>query len=133
VLVAHAVATINASRARVWDALVDPETMKRYLPVTSVVSEWRENSAIVWKGELEGKPFEMRGTVVRVEPERLLEYRHALPIFRASGATPLEDHHVTIQLLGEERTRAFQSPSKATGPNASSRTPRAVGASRSPT
>ena len=99
--VAHVSATIDASRAHVWDALVDPETMKRYMPVTSVVSQWHENSPIVWKGELEGKAFEIRGTVLRFEPERLLEYSHSLPIFRPSGAAPREDHHVSIELFDD--------------------------------
>jgi uncharacterized protein YndB with AHSA1/START domain len=99
VLVAHVAASINASRAKVWDALVDPEKMKRYMPVASVVSDWRENGAIVWEGELEGRSFEVKGTVLRLEPERLLEYSHSLPIFRASGAVSREDHRVTIELF----------------------------------
>src|SRR4030081_2211380 len=82
--VAHVSATIDASRAHAWAALVDPETKKRYIPLTSVVSQWHENSPIVWKRELEGKAFEIRGTVLRFEPERLLEYSHSLPIFRPS-------------------------------------------------
>jgi uncharacterized protein YndB with AHSA1/START domain len=45
--VARVSMTINASGAKVWDALVNPETIKQYMPVTSVVSEWREGSAIV--------------------------------------------------------------------------------------
>jgi uncharacterized protein YndB with AHSA1/START domain len=44
--VARVSATINASRAKVCDALADPETMKRYMPLTSVASDWRESSRI---------------------------------------------------------------------------------------
>jgi hypothetical protein len=40
--VAHASLSIGASRARAWDALVNPETIKEYTPVTDVISEWRE-------------------------------------------------------------------------------------------
>jgi uncharacterized protein YndB with AHSA1/START domain len=42
----------------------------------------------------------MTGTVLRVDPGRLLEYNRSLPIFRASGATRSaeKDHRVTIQL-----------------------------------
>jgi uncharacterized protein YndB with AHSA1/START domain len=99
--VARVSATINASRAKVWDALVDPKTMKRYMPLTSVASEWRESSPIVWKAELEGKSLETRGTVLRIEPERVLEYSHSRPIFRASAAIPPENHRVTIELSDE--------------------------------
>jgi uncharacterized protein YndB with AHSA1/START domain len=98
--VARVSATINASREKVWNALVDPEVMKLYMPLTSVASEWRVNSSIVWKGELEGKPLETRGTVLRLEPERMLEYSHTRPIFRASRAVPPESHRVTIELSG---------------------------------
>jgi uncharacterized protein YndB with AHSA1/START domain len=85
--VAHVSMTINVSRAKVWDALVNPETIKRYMPVTSVLSDWREGDLIVWKSKFQGKPFEVKGRILRLEPERLLEYNHSLPIFRASGAT----------------------------------------------
>jgi uncharacterized protein YndB with AHSA1/START domain len=84
---ARASVTINAPQAKVWDALVNPDTIKRYTPVTEVVSDWRENSAIVWRGVLERKSVEIRGTVVRVQPERLLEYDHSRPMFGLVAAS----------------------------------------------
>jgi uncharacterized protein YndB with AHSA1/START domain len=99
-LIARAAVTVNASTAKVWDALVNPEVIVRYLPAASVVSEWRVDSPIVWKGEMEGRSFELRGTVLRLEPERLLEYDHSRPIFRASGPilSTARHHRVTIEL-----------------------------------
>ena len=101
--VGHASVTINISRAHVWDALVNPEKIKQYMPVTSVVSDWRENSPIVWRSEFQDKPFEVRGTVLRSDPERLLEYNHSLPIFRASerGHSSASYQRVTIELRDE--------------------------------
>jgi len=101
--VGRASLTINTSRAQVWDALVNPEKIKRYMPVTSVVSDWRENSPIVWRSEFQDKPFEVRGTVLRSDPERLLEYNHSLPIFRASerGHSSASYQRVTIELRDE--------------------------------
>ena len=101
--VARVSLTINASRERVWDALVNPETIKQYMPVTSVVSEWREDSPIVWKSEFQGKAFEVRGTVLRLEPERLFEYNHSRPIFRSLGAIQAPENYqrVTIELSDE--------------------------------
>ena len=101
--VGHASVTINTSRAHIWDALVNPEKIKRYMPVTSVVSDWRENSPIVWRSEFQDKPFEVRGTVLRSDPERLLEYNHSLPIFRASerGHSSASYQRVTIELRDE--------------------------------
>src|SRR3977135_203828 len=95
--------SISASGSKVWDALVNPETIKQYMPVTSVNSEWREGSPIVWKSEFQDKPFEVRGMVVRVEPGRLLEYDHSLSLFRASGAARSVETYqrVTIELRNE--------------------------------
>ena len=101
--VGHASVTINAPRAKVWDSFVTPETIMQYMPVTSVVSEWKEGSPIVWTSEFQGKRFEVRGTILRFQPGRLLEYDHSLPIFRPSGVAHVpEDRRVTIELRGSE-------------------------------
>jgi len=102
-LVARVSVTINASRAKVWDALVTPGTIKQYLPVTDVDSDWHEGSPIVWRSEFQSKPFEIKGTVLRLESGRLLEYDHSRPIFRPSGdGRALVTHQrVTIE-LGDE-------------------------------
>jgi uncharacterized protein YndB with AHSA1/START domain len=97
--VGHASVTINAPRAKVWDALVNPDTIMQYMPVTSVVSEWKEGSPIVWTSEFQDKPFRVEGTVLRFRPDRLLEYDHSLPIFRSSGVAHSHEHRrVTIEL-----------------------------------
>jgi hypothetical protein len=57
------------------------------MPVTSVVSKWEEGSPIVWTSGFQRKPFEVEGTVLRFERDRLFEYDHSLPIFRSSGVT----------------------------------------------
>ena len=80
-LVAHAALTIDAPRAKVWDALVTPEKIKKYMAVTDVLSEWRAGSSIVWKSEWLGKSLESRGTILRVEPPSDLEYTYSRPIF----------------------------------------------------
>jgi uncharacterized protein YndB with AHSA1/START domain len=101
--VAHASLTINASRAKVWDALVNPETIKQYMPVSDVISEWRDGSPIVWMSEFQGKPFQVKGTVLRLEPQRLLQYDHSRPIFRSSAASHSPESYqlVTIELRDE--------------------------------
>jgi len=108
--VARASVTIDVSAPRVWDALVNPAMIERYQPVTSVVSEWKEESPIVWRREFQGKSFQVRGKIVRFEPERVLEYDHSLPIFRSSGTghSPQSYRRVTIELR-EERTQTHLS------------------------
>jgi uncharacterized protein YndB with AHSA1/START domain len=100
--VARVSLTINAPRAKVWDALIDPEKIKQYILASDVVSEWRVGSSIVWTSEFQGKPFVIKGTVLRLEPQRLLEYDQSRPIFRASQAVRSSDYHrVTIELADE--------------------------------
>src|SRR5439155_1588823 len=84
-LVARVSVNINASRAKVWDALVTPGTIKQYMPVTDVDSDWHEGSPIVWRSEVQSKPFEIKGTVLRLEAGRLLEGA-ALALGRAACA-----------------------------------------------
>ncbi len=43
-LVANASIVINASAARVWDALTNPEAIKVYMFGSTVISDWREGS-----------------------------------------------------------------------------------------
>jgi uncharacterized protein YndB with AHSA1/START domain len=101
--IAHASVTISAPSAKVWDALVNPEKIKQYMPVANVVSEWHQGSAIVWTSEFLGKSFEVKGTVLRLESERVFEYDHSRPMFRSSGAShsPENYQRVTIELTDE--------------------------------
>jgi len=106
-LVAKATTTIDAPRAHVWDALVDPKAIKHYMFGAEVSSEWRVGRPIVWKGEWKGKPYQDKGEILRLEPRQRLEYSHWSPL---SGAPdePANYHTVTIELTGEgDRTRVM--------------------------
>ena len=99
-LVAKAQTTIKAPKARVWDALTNPEKIKKYMFGSTVTSAWKEGSPITWKGEFNGKKYEDKGTILQMKPERLLQYSHFSPL---SGAPdkPENYHTVTIELAGE--------------------------------
>src|SRR5688572_29950696 len=90
--VAKATVTIDAPPARVWDALVNPKTIKQYMFGTDVASDWKKGSSITWKGEFQGKKYEDKGTILEIEPERKLRYTHA------SNLSPGEEHTVTVEL-----------------------------------
>ena len=70
--VAKATITINAPAARVWDALTQPELIKRYLFGTQVTTDWQVGSQIVYEGTWEGKAYSDKGKVLQVEPGKLL-------------------------------------------------------------
>jgi uncharacterized protein YndB with AHSA1/START domain len=96
-IVAHVTTAIDAPIDKVWDALVNPATIKQYMFGTDVISDWKEGGPILWKGEWQGKSFEDRGVIVRIEPKRLLQYTHFSPLAGLPD-TPDNYHTVTIEL-----------------------------------
>ena len=99
-LIARASTTIDAPNVKVWDALVNPASIKQYMFGAEVVSDWRQGSPIVWKGEWQGRPYEDKGVILRLEPGRTLQYSHYSPL---SGAPdePNNYHTVTVNLASE--------------------------------
>jgi len=99
-LIAEASVTIDAPVAKVWQALVDPAAIQRYMFNTTVITDWREGSPIVWKGEWQGKSYEDKGVVLQCKPERTLQYTHFSPM---SGLPdePQNYHTVTVELSRE--------------------------------
>jgi uncharacterized protein YndB with AHSA1/START domain len=91
---------IAAPPARVWQALVDPDQIKQYFFGTSVVTDWAVGGPIVWRGEWQGQPYEDKGTVLAVEPERLLRFTHFSPL-TGQPDVPASYHTITITLAGE--------------------------------
>jgi uncharacterized protein YndB with AHSA1/START domain len=74
-LLAKASITINAPSEEVWKALVNPEAIRQYMFGTHVISDWKEGSRIVWRGEWQGKPYEDKGVILTFKPERTLSTR----------------------------------------------------------
>jgi len=100
-LIAKASITINAPIRKVWEALVNPEKIKQYMFGTTVVSDWKQGSSIVWKGEWQGKKYEDKGMILKIEKDRILQYSHFSPI---AGMPDLPEnyHTVTIELSSDE-------------------------------
>jgi len=92
--------SINAPATKVWDALTDPEKIKQYMFGTNAVSTWQEDSSIVFWGEWQGKKYEDKGMILKLEPKHLLKYSHFSPL---SGLPdrPENYHIVTIELIDE--------------------------------
>ncbi len=94
-IVAKASIEVDAAPSVVWDALVNPETIKRYMFGAQVVSDWKEGSSIVWKGEWKGKPYEDKGKILKIQPRRELEYTHFSPL---AGAPDLPENYHTVDV-----------------------------------
>jgi uncharacterized protein YndB with AHSA1/START domain len=100
-LVAKASISISAPADKVWNALTNPDVIRRYMFGTTVVSDWREGSPIVWKGAWQGTTYEDKGVILKLKPERLIQYSHFSPL---SGKPDLPEnyHTVTIELMTDE-------------------------------
>ena len=100
--IAKAQTTINASVEKVWDALTNPEMIKKYMFGATVISDWKEGSKITWKGEWEGKTYEDKGKILRFDPKKSLQYSHFSPL---SGLhdNPENYHIVTIDLEEKDK------------------------------
>ena len=95
--------TINAPRAKVWDALTNPATVKQYSHGTDMSTDWRVGSPITWTGEWQGQSYVDKGTVLAFEPERLLRYTHWSPL-GGTADTPENYHTVTYELADDRGT-----------------------------
>jgi uncharacterized protein YndB with AHSA1/START domain len=65
---------IEAPVDAVWDALINPEKIKKYLFGTDTHCDWKVGSSIRFTGEWEGKPYEDTGTILAIEKGKLLSY-----------------------------------------------------------
>ena len=93
--------TIDAPQADVWDALTNPATVKEYMHGTEMSTDWKEGSPIYWRGEWKGKPYEDKGKVLEVKPQRLLKYTHWSPL-GGSEDKPENYHTVVYELAGDD-------------------------------
>ncbi len=99
-LIARASIMINAPVSKVWQALVNPDVIKQYMFGTNVISEWKEGSPIFWIGEWKGKSYEDKGTVLKLEKGRMLQYSHFSPL-TGKPDLPENYHTVTIELSAD--------------------------------
>ena len=95
--IAKAKTTIHAPASKVWDAITKPDLIKQYLFGTDVISNWKVGSPIIYKGQWEGKSFEDKGKILKLEPEKRLRSTHWSPL---SGVpdSPENYHTVTYEL-----------------------------------
>ena len=67
--------SINATVAKVWDALTNPQQTKKYMFGCEALSDWKKGSPLSWEMIYEGKPFvAVKGHIVEIEPNKKLAY-----------------------------------------------------------
>lgn len=101
--IATAETDIEAPPSRVWAALTDPDMIERYMFGARVVTDWTPGGPIVWRGEYEGRPYEDKGEILEVVPERRLKVTHFSPMSGAEDV-PENYHTITYELEGSNGT-----------------------------
>ncbi len=102
----HVSLEINASKTKIWKALIDPEQIKKYLFGTNTRCDWKVGSPIRFTGEWEGKPYEDKGTILQIEKEKILKYDYWSSM---SGQPDLPENYlvVTYQLSEKDGRTLF--------------------------
>lgn len=66
--------TIHAPVDRVWKGLTEPAEIKQYFFGTDLHTTWEPGSSVRFTGEWDGVAYEDKGTVLKFEPEKMLQY-----------------------------------------------------------
>ena len=116
---------IQSPAAKVWEALITPEIIKKYFFDTNVSGKWEKGSIITFSGEYQGKQYEDKGIILDIVPEKLLTInfwssmtgKPNIPENYSPYSYKLSDHNghtdVTIEQQGsfetaESKEKAFQ-------------------------
>lgn len=90
---------IKAEPAQVWNALTNPEKTKQYFFNCEVFSDWEVGSTIIFTGTIFlVKKIEMKGQIVKIEPNKLLEYT------LMNGGDTDDDDPTTFSTVRDELT-----------------------------
>jgi len=84
---------IDAPAAKVWEALTTPELIKQYFFGTDAISDWKEGSPLIFKGNWQGKTYEDKGTILTVRQNELFRYTYWSSM---SGIEDKPENYVTV-------------------------------------
>ena len=91
---------IDATRDEVWDALTNPNQIKKYFFGTEAISDWKKGSPLYFRGEWEGKKYEDKGTILETKPGEVFQYTYWSSM---SGIEDKPENYVTVTYrLSEE-------------------------------
>ncbi len=85
--------TIRVPIEEVWKAITTPDLIKRWFFGVDTETDWQVGSALVHRGEWQGKPYEDTGTILRSEPPTTLVHSHWSP---ASGLPDRPEHYQEV-------------------------------------
>jgi uncharacterized protein YndB with AHSA1/START domain len=84
---------IEAPAAAVWEALTKPELIKQYFFNTDVTTDWKVGDPITFRTTYEGKEYQDKGTVLEVNPNKILRYNLWSPL---SGTEDKPENYLAV-------------------------------------
>lgn len=88
---------INAAADQVWEVLVNPDFVEKYLHGTTMQANWRGGGDITWSGEWKGQSYVDKGTVLIYVPYKIIKTTHWSPM-SGKEDKPENYHQVTYEL-----------------------------------
>ncbi|HWD28316.1 MAG TPA: SRPBCC domain-containing protein [Rhizomicrobium sp.] len=115
-VVAMATLGIDALPESVWQALTTPSKLKMFFFGADVDSTFRVGAPITMRGEMNGKPYEDKGTILIADEPKRLSFSHYSPLSGKPDA-PENTNVVTFTLAPENAgTRVTLTQTKLQGP-----------------
>ena len=94
--------TISAPKAKVWDALVNPEQTKKYMYGCEPVSDWKTGSELLWNGVDGDKTITfVKGKILEIRPEEYLSYTVIDP--NNTEVPDIPENYLTVTYTLEEK------------------------------
>jgi uncharacterized protein YndB with AHSA1/START domain len=91
--------TIEAPVEDVWAAITTPERIEQWFLGVRTEGEWRAGGELVQTGEWQGRPYESKAIIERIDPPRTLEMKHWSPM---SGRPDEPDSYEAVVYRLEE-------------------------------
>ena len=94
---------LNAPVEKVWNALTQPELVKKWQYGSDLITDWKIGSEIRFRNEWEGQIFEQWGKVLEVVPNQQIKYSLFFP--RPELEDKPENYFIMSYILSEENQK----------------------------
>lgn len=94
---------VQARAGKVWEALTKPALIKQYMMGAEVHTDWKVGSPLIYSGTYQGKPYEEKGVIQKIEPGKLLQATH---FSAASGREDKPENYALVTWQLEEQDGA---------------------------
>lgn len=90
---------ISATVKQVWEAITNPEQIKKYYFGTEWVTDFKKGSPILFRGNWDHETFEDKGNILEIEPMKLLRFNYWIS---NSQTADIPENYIVVQYELEE-------------------------------